>query len=225
MLTAKKSAWFEKVFAVYNRNLFKRRFHSLKAANFDFLRERDARKPLIIYANHSSWWDGLVAFEISRATDLDSFILMEEKHLKKLFLFRQLGAFSVVRDKAREALKSINYSVELLKKNPNRALWIFPQGAIQPNDLRPISFYNGISRIVEKLEECNVVSLAIRYEFLGEYKPQIFVKVNEPELVKIDKNFNSKLLTKNFELNLTRNLDELKANILTGQLDRYEKIF
>jgi hypothetical protein len=150
---------------------------------------------------------------------------MEEKHLKKLFLFRQLGAFSVVRDKAREALKSINYSVELLKKNPNRALWIFPQGAIQPNDLRPISFYNGISRIIEKLEECNVISLAIRYEFLGEYKPQIFVKVNEPELVKIDKNFNSKLLTKNFELNLTRNLDELKANILTGQLDRYEKIF
>jgi hypothetical protein len=131
----------------------------------------------------------------------------------------------VVRDKAREALKSINYSVELLKKNPNRALWIFPQGAIQPNDLRPISFYNGISRIIEKLEECNVISLAIRYEFLGEYKPQIFVKVNEPELVKIDKNFNSKLLTKNFELNLTRNLDELKANILTGQLDRYEKIF
>ena len=100
MLTAKKSAVFERVFAVYNRNLLNRRFHSLNVCGLENLTERNAQLPLIIYANHSSWWDGLAAFEISRAARLDSYMMMEEKQLKKLFPFRLLGAFSVVREKA-----------------------------------------------------------------------------------------------------------------------------
>jgi chlorobactene lauroyltransferase len=224
MLTAKKNKLFEKIFAGYNRNLFRRRFESLQISGFENLQNRSSLSPLIIYVNHSSWWDGLVAFEISRAAKLDSFVMMEEKQLKKLFPFRWLGAFSVVRDKPREAIKSINYAVEILTENKNRALWIFPQGEIAPNDLRPIMFFNGAAKIIEKLENCLAIPIAVRYEFLGEFKPEIFVKIGKLAELKKRDFIDAKKLTKGFEQNMTKLLDELKADVLTKNLDTYENI-
>ncbi|HEX8367006.1 MAG TPA: lysophospholipid acyltransferase family protein [Pyrinomonadaceae bacterium] len=224
MLEAKKSRWFEEIFAVYNRNLFKRRFRWLNVSGLDFLKSPDRDSPFLIYANHSSWWDGLVAFRISRAARLDSFIMMEEKHLKKLFLFRRLGAFSVVRENPRRAAKSLNYAANLLKENSKRTLWIFPQGEILPNDRRPLNFYHGVSRVVEKVGRILTVPLAIRYEFRGAFKPEIFVKIGAPQLVSLDENFSAKSLTEQFERRLTETLDALKSDVLTGTFDDYEKI-
>lgn len=224
MLTAKKSNWFEKVFAVYNRNLFRRRFHSLKISGLDLLLEREKGIPTVIYANHTSWWDGLTAFEISRAAKLDAFVMMEGKQLKKLFPFRYLGAFSVVRENPREAVKSIKYASNLLNENPDRSLWVFPQGAIFPNDKRPLNFYNGISRIIENLESCLVVPIGFRYEFTGEFKPEIFVKIGAPKEIKTDKNFDSNALTKSLEKTLTQILDELKDDVLISKFADYKNI-
>lgn len=224
MLEANKSRWFEKIFAVYNRNLLKRRFHSLQVSGLEFLRKKDEKIPLIIYANHSAWWDGLVAFQISQATALDSFLMMEEKQLRKLFLFRLLGAFSVVREKPRQAAKSIDYAAKLLKNNPERMLWIFPQGEILPNDSRPVRFYSGLSRIIEKVEKCSVTSLAIRYEFLGEFKPEIFVKIGMPEIISTNSDFNAKWLTLELENQLTKTLDELKEDVLSQNTSDYKNL-
>jgi 1-acyl-sn-glycerol-3-phosphate acyltransferase len=224
MLEAKKSRWFEEIFAVYNRNLFKRRFRSLSVSGLDFLKNRNPDTPFLIYANHSSWWDGLVAFQISRAARLDSFIMMEEMQLKKLFLFRRLGAFSVVRENPRRAARSLNYAAALLKENSNRTLWIFPQGEILPNDGRPLNFYRGAARVVEKAARVSAVPLAIRYEFLGDFKPEIFVKIGAPQLVSVDKNFSAESLTRQFERRLTETLDALKSDVLTKTFDEHEKI-
>ncbi|CAN5684964.1 lysophospholipid acyltransferase family protein [soil metagenome] len=223
MLEAKKSAWFETIFSIYNRNLLKRRFHSLQVSGLDFLRDKNAEIPFIIYANHSSWWDGLIAFEISRKAKLDSFIMMEEKQLKNLFLFRKLGAFSVVRENPRTAVESVNYAANLLKKT-DRTLWIFPQGEISPNDARPLKFYNGLSRIIGKIGEVFVISLAMRYEFLGEFKPQIFVKIGSPELFKTSSDCKSKKMTEIMKSRLTNLLDELKTDITSKNFSKFKRI-
>ncbi len=224
MLEADKNSWFEKIFAVYNRNLFKRRFNSLQVSGLHFLENKSEKTPLIICANHSSWWDGLTAFQISRRAALDSFIMMEEKQLKKLGFFRKLGAFSVVRENRREALKSLNYAVEILKNNSNRTLWIFPQGEILPNDARPLRFYNGVSRIIKKLEKCSVVCLAMRYEFLGEYKPDIFVKIKLLELSAADVKLKPQRISDILAENLTDCLDELKAEIANKKFSAFQPI-
>ncbi len=221
MLEAKKSQWFERIFQIYNRNLLKRRFHSIRVLGLDnFIKVNSS----IIYSNHSSWWDGLIAFEISKALRADSFIMMEEKQLRNLSLFRRLGAFSVVRENPRQAVKSLNYAVNLLKEKPSRTLWIFPQGKILPNDSRPILFYNGLARIIERVADCSAVPLAIRYEFLNEYKPEIFVKIGESDnFNEID--FNSKKLTRNFESRISKTLDELKNDVVSQNFANYKKIF
>lgn len=217
MLEAKKSKWFEKIFAVYNRNLFKRRFQALRIEGIENIKHF----PLVIYCNHSSWWDGLVAFEISKKAKLDSFVMMEEKQLKNLFLFRKLGAFSVIRENPREAVKSINYAANLLKQNRDRAIWIFPQGKILPNDSRPFEFYNGIARIAEKVENCYVLPIAIRFEFLGDWKPEILVKIGKAELFD---SLNSKEFTAKSAEKLTNLLDELKKDIVEDRLENYQNL-
>ncbi|MEK7725409.1 MAG: lysophospholipid acyltransferase family protein [Acidobacteriota bacterium] len=217
MLEAKKSAWFEKIFAIYNRNLFKRRFQALRVEGIENLN----KFPSIIYCNHSSWWDCLVAFEISRKAKLDTFMMMEEKQLRNLFLFRKLGAFSVIRESPREAVKSIKYAANLLKEKQDRVIWIFPQGRILPNDIRPIEFYNGISRIAEKVENSYFLPIAIRYEFFGDWKPEIIVKIGKAETMKSK---NSKELTEKLAIKLTDILDELKQDIVNNKLESYENL-
>ena len=209
MLKANKSRLFETLFAVYNRNLFRRRFAALRVQGIENLQNRKSDLPLILYANHSSWWDGLVAFEIGRAARLDHFLMMEEKQLKQLFLFRRLGAFSVVRENPRAGLRSINYAVEILKEKPNRALWIFPQGEILPSDVRPLRFYQGLARIVEKTGECLAVPVAMRYEFLGEFKPVAIAKIGRTEVLSNVRD--TRKLTEHLSLRLTEILEELKA--------------
>lgn len=225
MLEANKSKIFEKIFSIYNRNLLKRRFYSFRVTGLDYLLNNNINRPLIIYCNHSSWWDGLVALQISHRAGLDSFVMMEEKQLKKLFLFRQLGAFSVNREKPREAFKSIDYAAKLLIENSKRTLWIFPQGEILPNDLRPIKFYSGLTKIIKKVENCSITSLSIRYEFLGEFKPQIFVKIEEPKSISVTAEFNVKKLTEEFAQNLTDNLSSLKSDVINKNLTDYKSVF
>lgn len=223
MLEANKSRWFEKVFAVYNRNLLRRRFNSLRVCGLErLLKKKEAAA--IIYVNHSAWWDGLIAFQISHRTKSDSFIMMEEKQLAKLFVFRNLGAFSVVRENPREAKKSIDYAVKLLIEKPNRTLWIFPQGEILPNDIRPLKFYGGLPRIIKKVENCRVINLAMRYEFTGEFKPEIFVRLDETELNASPADFDNKTLSKLLADRLTDNLACLKTDIINNRLTEYQNI-
>jgi len=51
MLEANNSVWFEKLFAVYNRHLLKRRFNSFRISGLDFLKNENEKMPLIIYGN------------------------------------------------------------------------------------------------------------------------------------------------------------------------------
>ena len=223
MLEANKSLWFEKIFAVYNRNLIRRRFHSLQISGLNLLQNKDAGVPLIIFINHSSWWDGLVAFEIFQRAGLDSYVMMEEKQLKKLYLFRRLGAFSVVRENPRKAVESINYAVSLLKYS-SRALWIFPQGEILPNDLRPLNFYNGLARIIEKVGRVSVLPMAMRFEFVAEFKPEIFVKIGSAERFEKGINFDSRKTTQHSSARLTNLLDELKTDVINKNFSQFEQI-
>ena len=224
MLAAKKSRLFEKIFALYNRNLLKRRFHSYQVSGLDYLINKNPYIPLLIYANHTSWWDGLLAFEISRAARLDSFIMMDELNLRRFFLFQRLGAFSISRD-FRGMRESIKYSADLMLADSNRTLWIFPQAEIVPTDFRPIHFYNGAARIVEKVGKCFTVPLAFRLEFTGEFKPEIFVNIGKPNLLETDKGFNSKSLTADFPKIMTSLLDELKFDVINKKTAHYRKFW
>ena len=73
--------------------------------------------------------------------------------------------------------------------------------------------------------DCAVVSAAMRYEFFGNYKPEILVKINSPEEFSKKNDFYVKEQTKYFEAKLMESLDEIKTDILTDNLQNYLNIF
>lgn len=223
MITARKSAWFERVFAAYNRNLIARRFEGLRVAGLEHLRGRESDVPLVLYANHSSWWDGLIAFQLGRFCGLEQYAMMEERQLLEYPFHRKLGAFGVVRESARDGVRSIEYAGGLLQKT-SRALWIFPQGRTVPNDARPLVLYTGAARIIERVGLADAAPVAIRYEFLDDYRPEAFVRIGAPGRSIVDANFSVKRLTELFTQSLTRTLDELRNNIIAGDLAAYREI-
>ncbi|MFN2453580.1 MAG: lysophospholipid acyltransferase family protein [Pyrinomonadaceae bacterium] len=223
MITARKSVWFERVFAVYNRNLMARRFEGLRVAGLDNLRQRERTAPLLLYANHSSWWDGLVMFQIARACELDLYAMMEERQLREYPFHRKLGAFSVVRERPREALKSLSYAAGLLR-GTTRALLIFPQGVTAPNDTRPLKFYTGAARIIKRIGEVDALPVALRYEFLDDFRPQIFARIGTAQRIRPAPDFNAKGLTLNFAETLASTLDQIRADVLAGNFWDYEEL-
>ena len=223
MLTAVKSKWFEKLFRVYNRNLIRRRFSSFSVDNIETFDKLNRKIPTVIYLNHSSWWDGLVIFELSAFCALDSIVIMEERNLRRYFLFRRLGAFSVDRNNSRSAIESLNYAVNELQ-NSGRILWIFPQGEILPENSRPIRFYRGFAFIIEKLAKCQTIPIAVNYRFGENFKPEIFVKIGDSEFFERSGKFQRSLKTREFEMSLTALLDSLNADINSANTLKYRNI-
>ena len=64
----------------------------------------------------------------------------------------------------------------------------------------------------------------MRYEFLGEFKPQIFIKILEPEDFSGSEDFETKKLTAKLEERLIENLDGLKTDVTSQSLKGYEKL-
>ena len=223
MLPARKSAWFERVFAVYNRHLIRRRFESLRVAGLEKMRDWPRDAPLILYANHSSWWDALVIFQLGRACRLEQFAMMEEKQLREYPLFRRLGAFSVVRESPRAAARSVKYAAGLLR-GTDRALWIFPQGETRPNDIRPLKFFSGVAHVIKRAGVAYAAPVALRYEFLDEFKPQAFARIGALQRLNAGENFQPKTVTRQLAETLTAELDQLRADVIRGQLNEYAGI-
>lgn len=79
MIQAKKSALFERVFALYLMPSIHRSFSHLYGRNI-----RPPKGPALIISNHSSWWDGLLFFFLNRRVwNLDVHIMMHERGLKE----------------------------------------------------------------------------------------------------------------------------------------------
>lgn len=224
MLEAKKNFLFEKIFIRYNRGLLTRRFASVNVSGLEFLENRNPEIPLIVCANHSSWWDGLVVLELLSNFKFDNYVMMEEKQLRKLRFFRRLGAFSVNRSNFRDALKSINYSVKILSEKKNRTVLIFPQGAIFHNDIRPLVFFSGLAKVIEQIGTCKICPINIRYEFLGKFKPDIFIAIGEPLTFNFSDKVVRKTTTSRIEAVMTFHLDNLKQKIIKNDFDNFKKI-
>ncbi len=179
------------------------------------------RLPMIICANHSSWWDGYMAVLIEKHLDIDGYLMMEEAQLSRYFFFRWAGCFSVDRRDARSAMASVQYAAQLLKQRAGRMVWLFPQGEIRPNDYRPLTFFSGAAHLARQTCPALLYPLAIRIEYLAEQHPDLFMSMGEPLLVtsaEVDRAGFNKTCTRELEQRVTRELDQLHDDVTASNL-------
>jgi len=222
MIKANKNNIINLFFGIYHNRLIKKHFYQIHLGGGENYKKLDPALPVILYANHSNWWDGFIAYYLTnRLWKKDDHLMMDIEQMKTYSFFKYIGVFSVDRKHPKSAVESIEYAANLLK-GTNKYMWIFPQGTMQPQDYRPIEFYNGITKLTEKLGGVNLLPVSIRYEFLMEQRPEVFIKLGEPDVVK---GIPAKELTSVLQNKLVLQLDELREDVITGKLSGFQTIF
>lgn len=226
MLKVRRSKIYTLWFRYYSRAQFRKFFSSVRSFGSDLFEEMDRAIPIIFYINHAYWWDGFWSQLCTEAYfNQNLYIIIEYKQLVRYQFFTRLGAFSIVRENPREAIKTINYAVECLSTTSEKqnALWIFPQGEIRHIDERPLGFFGGTAKIVEGLLKQNtpvyLSSMVTRVDYLDEQKPDMFLSFKAPELV-TPENFTSvKELTRQMEKITENHLEELTLKIMRREFN------
>ncbi|WP_375104221.1 lysophospholipid acyltransferase family protein [Paenibacillus sp. RS8] len=171
MLEAVKHKGFDKLFYHYNRlYLIQRHFRYVGVAGQ--LQPKSAGdRPILYIMNHSSWWDGLLAYHAARTmTSGEHFFMMEEEQLRKYAFFRKLGAYSINRHNTSDISASLRYTARLLHKRGN--IWIYPEGEIRPLEHRPLKLQAGVGLVLRLCPEALVVPVTLYHGLFRHSKPE-----------------------------------------------------
>lgn len=221
-LTARKTPAIEAlIYRTLVRPGLRRMFHRIALHTAE--PQPTSARSTIIYANHPSWWDGYIAFFLSdELWRCESYLMMEQPQLARYGFFRYCGVFSVDRSDPREGMRSVAYAADLLRARPGRVLWIFPQGEITPNDRRPFETFTGTAHIAKRAAPVRCIPMALRFEFLGEQRPEALVRLG-PAL-EIEGQVNPKALHQQLDQRLLHEVDQLRADTLSGATAQYRTV-
>ncbi len=166
-------------FSRYLHWYIRRHFHGMRLANPD--RFPNTTGPLIVYANHASWWDPLSFIIISRylRPAASHYAPMDATALKHYGFLRKLGLFPIESGTPRGAAQFLRASREILS-TPNAVLWITPEGHFTDVRTRPAVFRPGMAAVVARLGPCTLVPLAFEYTFWDERLPEILMCCGRP---------------------------------------------
>lgn len=181
------------------------------------LLDEQRKLPMIVCANHASWWDGYIAFIVEHYLKIDCYLMMEEAQLRRYFFFAWAGCFSVDRQNARSAMETLHYAARLLKERPERMVWLFPQGEIAPNDRRPLVFFTGAAHLARMSCPALLYPVATRIEYMAEQRPNLYISMGEPMQLAPEETQKPGFLksyTKLLEERVTTELDQLRADII-----------
>ena len=183
MIPARKSAPFNFVLRRWLDRTLRRRFHNVHVGGAEHLSALDPTRPVVGCVNHTNWWDGFVLYVLShRLLPHDIHLAMEEKNLRRYRFFAWMGVFGVDLATRASALPGVRYGVRLLRGKGAggraRLAWMFVQGELLPAG-RPVMVKPG-ALFLARQAGAAVLPLVLRYEWLSESRPSIFVQVGAP---------------------------------------------
>ena len=207
------------MFRTIVRRYFRRQFRAVRIQGADRL--RDVRGPLIIYANHSSWWDPMVCFLLSAELlpGRRNYAPMEADSLDRYAVLKRLGVFPVAIETARGAVQFLRTGQAVLESGG--VLWITPQGRFADPREKPLVFKPGLAALAARVGRCTVLPLAIEYTFWDERKPEVLLELAEP--IEVEGASAAELGPKLVEA-LTRVMQQLETRALTRNPRSFERI-
>jgi 1-acyl-sn-glycerol-3-phosphate acyltransferase len=168
------------------RGYFRRHFHAVRisgASGFSALAKSNAG-PVIVYANHSSWWDPMVSVYLAERfmSARQHYAPMDAIALERYAVLKHVGIFGVEMNSVRGAVTFLRTSETILVSGG--VLWITPQGRFVDSRARPVEFKPGLSalasRVAASIGRCTVVPLAIEYPFWDERLPECLLHFGQP---------------------------------------------
>ena len=161
------------------RRYFRRHFTAVRVANAQLVRALGPG-PLIVYANHSSWWDPMVCVVLAERffPGRAHYAPMDADALKRYGILRHIGIFGVEMNSARGAARFLRTGLAILEHGG--VLWVTPQGRFA--DARePLRFKPGLAALAARVPGgCTLLPLAIEYPFWDERLPETLLHFGDP---------------------------------------------
>jgi len=143
MLEPRQNKLVYQFFSWYIKRIISSDFQELKFNRTEFSKDQ----AILLLANHSSWWDGFLMFQINRLYFKKKFhVMITEENYRKVWFLKYLGSFSVKKN-SRSAIETLEYAGKLLN-NPDNLVLIFPQGKLYSGHVDEIQFQKGLINLI-----------------------------------------------------------------------------
>ncbi len=224
MITAKKSPFLQALLVRYFTRRMRGRFAALHVKGAEHVRAAEAGVPVVLYGNHPAWWDAVVPLYLSNVLFRhDAYAMMEERQLARYGFFRAVGCFSVDRENPRSAMRSLRYAADLLR-GTDRVLWIYPQGELLAVERRPLRFQGGTARLLRDLADVTAIPFALRYEFVEQEAPEIFVAFGPPWRIRGEERVELDMTTSILEQLVEFEMDVQRDEVMERDFQRYDTV-
>ncbi len=204
-----------------------RHFNSVRlgrAHHPDFTAARD--RPLIVYCNHSSWWDPLVCLQLAAQ------LLPERRHFAPIpagalagsrFL-SGIGFYTVDDQPGRHARfrRHLDAASQVLEE-PGATLWIAPSWRLADPRQRPVEVRPWFGQLVHRLHRGVLLPLAMEFPFWDALLPEALVGFGQ-ELAIEDAGMRARDWTAVLAAHLQEAQDQLAADAQTHDPNLFEPL-
>ena len=165
-------------FELFFRPWMRRRVHAVRIAFAAPPPPTD--RPLLLAANHVSWWDGFVLREVQRTLrpGAPMYTVMSSAELARFPYFRLMGVVGVDPASAGSVSRAVGFLRARLRERPESTVVFFPQGRVWPSHRRPLGFRRGVEVFARRLS-AHVLPVGIHAEPLNTVAPTFFVSVGK----------------------------------------------
>jgi 1-acyl-sn-glycerol-3-phosphate acyltransferase len=173
---ARHMAFFHFMFARF----FRRHMRAARVARWGLPGEYGDR-PLVVFANHPGWWDGVAFMLLSRRLfpRRTMFIPMEAAALARYGFMTRLGVFGIEAGTSRGAVAFLRTARGVLGA-PERMLWMNAPGRFSDVRERPVPIAPGMIRLPEMAPDAVFIPLALDYPFWTERKAEMLAAFGPP---------------------------------------------
>ncbi|MDJ0386884.1 lysophospholipid acyltransferase family protein [Roseomonas sp. E05] len=160
---------------------FRRHMRALRVAEWG-MPEVPEGVPLVVFANHPSWWDGVAFMLLSRRLfpGRRMFIPMEAAALARYRFMLRLGVFGVDTSGPRGAAAFLRAARQVLAPEHDDMLWMNAPGRFADARERPVPIAPGLTRLAELAPQACFVPLALEYPFWTERKAEMLAAFGPP---------------------------------------------
>lgn len=174
------SPGMHRVFVRIFRDFLRKHMRALRLAAWGEPRAADGR-PLVVFANHPSWWDGIAFVLLAEALfpARRQFVPMDAEALARYAFFKRFGVFGVEQHSPRGAIAFLKQSQALLD-SPSHMLWMNAPGRFQDVRERPVVIAPGLLRLPELAPGAVFLPLALEMPFWTERKAELLAGFGDP---------------------------------------------
>jgi 1-acyl-sn-glycerol-3-phosphate acyltransferase len=213
----KITPWLMRGFRRVSHHLMRRHFHvgATSRQGLERLQGIPSTTPLLVFANHPSWWDPLMAMLLcDRCLPQRSYFApIAAEMLEKYRVFAHLGYFGVELNSTRGAAAFLRKANAILQE-PGASLWLTPEGRFADPRDRGVPLMPGLAHLANGLTHGTVLPLALEYTFWEERLPEMLTCFGEPIEVSAGNGLNKAQWQDRLRAALRRTQDELAELVI-----------